>query len=904
MHNETTMKRYLYIFLCLGSSIYLPLASLQATVYKVADPALQMTGSWANTSQSVLPRLDIALAVANAGDTIWVVAGTYSPDLSIPSGSFYLPNNRTLIGGFRPSGDPNINNQSDRDPAAYPTILSGQNEIYHVITCDSTGNGSLLDGFIIEKGNADGSSSTQAGVGGGVYLNHASPIFRNCVFRDNQASFGGAIYMESSSEPIIENCEFFSDTATIAGGAIYAYYFCYPKLSNSTFDSNTALSNGGALCLLQTSIDAQSCIFTNNTATLGAGGAVYSALLAGIQEFDNSIFHLNIAQNGGGLASELGPNILVSNCDFHGNISNQPNTFGAFYSNSQGLRVVNSIIWDNLPVGLPTNMTVLFSIVEGGFENGLGIFDSDPQFVNPYSGSAAGFELMECSPAIDWGGFPRDSAYMSTLDFTGSPRETPGSCNLPFKLDMGAIEFQSYAPPINLNATVEYDTNYTQVDTILNTAIALTCVGEPISLFFNISGGCPPYLIAIPNPDTNRVDTIQNYVSGEILSFFPTQSGLFPFLIWDAKGCQFPISPPINVSINSKPPSPICDSLPRQYTLVDGLVTLDPEVLLKRDTSGCPLDTMWTTPGILTQSDIAFNPIEVELTVVNFAGDTGRCSSWVSVFCHDSIPQVNFEGYRNDGSRLNLWGVPDTLCIGETIRLNNLSSPRNYFRSVYWDLKEDGYSEAYELSAEFYYPGHRSISLTLTDVSGCTATDTAYVYVSPRPYLHIKDSLDTLVFGTTTTIGIERGVRGYGKWITEIGNGSIVSPMFDTTRVTGLSEGSHLFTYELNQEGCIVSKQVRIERIPWNNNFVITPNGDSFNDRLQIEGLFAEHEYLSLLAYSSRGDLIFSAPYLGSDWQGWEGIDNNGRQVPEDTYHLILTFPDETKEAVNVFVHY
>lgn len=139
--------------------------------------------------------LQVALASATSGDQIWVAGGTYKPttgtDRSI---SFQLIDGVELYGGF--AGDET--ELSQRNWRLNETILSGDigevefdsDNSYNVLRADGSAiypitNTTILDGIIVEGGNADGMSGFF--YGGGLFLNNASPIIRNVWFRNNKA---------------------------------------------------------------------------------------------------------------------------------------------------------------------------------------------------------------------------------------------------------------------------------------------------------------------------------------------------------------------------------------------------------------------------------------------------------------------------------------------------------------------------------------------------------------------------------------------------------------------------------------------------------------------------------------------------------------------------------------------
>jgi hypothetical protein len=156
--------------------------------------------------------LQSAITAAQAGDEIWVAAGTYKPTTGTDrTASFTLKNNVAIYGGF--AGTETALNQ--RNIANNITILSGEigaagiaDNSYHVIS--ATGNVSnpltnsaILDGFTVVGGNANGTTGNQ-GNGGGVYVSGASPTLKNITFRDNSGVNGGAVFSNLSNSNFIK----------------------------------------------------------------------------------------------------------------------------------------------------------------------------------------------------------------------------------------------------------------------------------------------------------------------------------------------------------------------------------------------------------------------------------------------------------------------------------------------------------------------------------------------------------------------------------------------------------------------------------------------------------------------------------------------------------------------------
>jgi len=193
--------------------------------------------SWATAYNSLQDGLDDAFFSSGFLKDVWVKEGTYYPSRDLNGNSngrfntFYVKGSNAVYGGF--AG--NETQLSQRNIPAHPTILSGDlgtkndksDNAYHVVTFNSASP--RLDGLIIEGGNADHPSNYTYKGGGGIYeLNsfvaESHPVINGCVIRDNSASSNGGGVMISSN---LANCTmdfiqciFYNNTA-LRGGAIY-----------------------------------------------------------------------------------------------------------------------------------------------------------------------------------------------------------------------------------------------------------------------------------------------------------------------------------------------------------------------------------------------------------------------------------------------------------------------------------------------------------------------------------------------------------------------------------------------------------------------------------------------------------------------------------------------------------
>ncbi len=242
--------------------------------------------------------LQDAIDGAGAGIQIWVAEGTYEPDFNVSTGahdgdrtrSFVLASGVSILGGFPAPSASNPNpTPAQRNPSVYETILSGDlsgddngfanmgENSKHVVTADNTNGAALLDGVIVEGGNADGPALADLN-GGGLRMIDGSARVTNCTFRRNQCyGYGGGLSALRGA-PAVDGCTFSGNRGEntlnqfrAGGGAHYEQVTDSARLSNCTFTGN-ASQWGGGFEALQTNFTMRQCVFEGNVAD--NGGAV------------------------------------------------------------------------------------------------------------------------------------------------------------------------------------------------------------------------------------------------------------------------------------------------------------------------------------------------------------------------------------------------------------------------------------------------------------------------------------------------------------------------------------------------------------------------------------------------------------------------------------------------------
>jgi predicted outer membrane repeat protein len=299
--------------------------------------------NWEKAFNNIQQAIDAASN--KGGGEVWIAAGNYIPtDDGNRSVSFVMREHVAIYGGF--TG--NEKSKSERNTQINKTILSGNigdqktkfDNSYHVIIGSVN---SIIDGLIIADGYANGEIKKR--FGGGLFCwgyEHSSTV-KNCLFTNNYAEDGAAVfcfqdvlsYFENvqfeqnnaftggaasfrfGSSCELENCTFSNNTAEARAGAIAINYGSNVVLSNSSFHNNTSKGNGGAIW-----VDDQAsqyggtkplindCEFLNNKASY-YGGAIHNYNIA-TSQITRCLFKDNTATYGADIANTLRSQVSMS----------------------------------------------------------------------------------------------------------------------------------------------------------------------------------------------------------------------------------------------------------------------------------------------------------------------------------------------------------------------------------------------------------------------------------------------------------------------------------------------------------------------------------------------------------------------------------------------------------------
>ena len=442
------------------------------------------TGSGDCSSWEYACDLQVALGLTNAGDEVWVAAGTYKPTKSTNRfASFSLRSGVSIYGGFPAEGGA----WEDRDWEENVTILSGDigvsednsDNSYHVVIGYYLSTATLLDGFVITDGNADGPDEYDNG--GGIYLYYGScPLLRNLVITNNNADYmGGGIYSYWSSSPMLLSVVLLDNNA-YEGGGMANHFSSSPLLFQVAFSNNSARFGGGMYNYASSNPFLLLVSFEDNEASYDGGG-IYNDTNCNLELFNTSFISNSAIRNGGGFYSDEICTTLIVNSTFSGNDANggggiynsreshssitfstlSENDNAAICNLNSSISLSNSIVWGNTGGSIinleDSTVSVEYSDVEEELYAGTGNISEDPLLgpLDYYNGISRLYALQVGSPAID---SANPELYFST-DQRGFERAIDGDNDSFAIADMGSYEYGSYLGEYSLDVSVNGNGN-------------------------------------------------------------------------------------------------------------------------------------------------------------------------------------------------------------------------------------------------------------------------------------------------------------------------------------------------------------------------------------------------------------------------------------------------------------
>ncbi|MCK4749202.1 MAG: gliding motility-associated C-terminal domain-containing protein, partial [Bacteroidales bacterium] len=188
--------------------------------------------------------------------------------------------------------------------------------------------------------------------------------------------------------------------------------------------------------------------------------------------------------------------------------------------------------------------------------------------------------------------------------------------------------------------------------------------------------------------------------------------------------------------------------------------------------------------------------------------------------------------------------------------------------------------------------------VVIVDISGCRGFDQVTVFITKPPMVNAgmnRVLIEQFEFRMEATL--EPGESG--TWHLESGSGTFDDPHAPDTRVTGLEFGDNIFSWTVTNEICPeaigrVGIRVKERQIPT----VITPNGDGKNDHFLVAGIL-RFPGSELVVLNRWGEEVYRAsPYENN----WDGVNHEGRELPEGTYYIILKLTEDDIRKRSVMI--
>lgn len=201
----------------------------------------------------------------------------------------------------------------------------------------------------------------------------------------------------------------------------------------------------------------------------------------------------------------------------------------------------------------------------------------------------------------------------------------------------------------------------------------------------------------------------------------------------------------------------------------------------------------------------------------------------------------------------------------------------------------------YNLSndASSIYPiGITVVNWTVTDTSGNSSTCTTVVEVEEKPSIANAGTDQNLVLNQNTYLEANTPLVGAGVWSLISGNGDIDNNIDPSSFLSGLIMGDNILVWTITNGSCPVAyDEVTIIvgglKIPSG----FSPNGDGNNDAFVIPGIETVASEINI--FNRWGVEVYNAVNYQNDW---EGISDDGKTLPDDTYFYTVKLPGYAEE--------
>ena len=330
-----------------------------------------------------------------------------------------------------------------------------------------------------------------------------------------------------------------------------------------------------------------------------------------------------------------------------------------------------------------------------------------------------------------------------------------------------------------------------------------------------------------------------------------TTSGNYTVQVTNANGCQSALSAATSVTVNALPATPTITTGGPTTFCDGGSVTL---------TSSAGSTYLWSNEETTQNINVTISgSYTVRVTNANGCQSVQSAATVVTV---NALPLVSITSSSN------------TMCINDLRTLSGTPAGGTF------DIIDGpGTVSGNVLSAT----GTGTINIEYSYTNVCTNKTTQGIIVNENP-VAVAGPDQELTFIFETQLTAELSLSETGEWSLVSGSGQISDIHSPITMVTDLSIGENIFLWTVRNGNCDASKEVKITVSDLFVPSVITPNGDGKNDYFKINALNVRTE---LIIFNRWGNV----EYTNSNYQNdWDGRNDNGNDMTNDTYYYILKF--------------
>ena len=339
-------------------------------------------------------------------------------------------------------------------------------------------------------------------------------------------------------------------------------------------------------------------------------------------------------------------------------------------------------------------------------------------------------------------------------------------------------------------------------------------------------------------------------------------SGSYSVQVTNSSGCQSSQSVAVNVIVNPLPAIPVITAS-GSASLCEG------ETVVLNSSAG--LTYLWSNG-----SDMPLISISSSGSYTVKTTNTNGCQSLpsaVTIVTVNALPMVNITS-------------SNSMCVNAAKTLSGTPSG-----GVFTLSDGQGSLSGNAISAS----GVGIINIVYTYSNGCSNKAIQSISVTENPVSNAGPDQE-LNYTFETQMSAQIAKTETGEWTNVTGSGKLGDIHSPTTTVTNLSLGDNQFFWKVGNGSCEAGSEIKITVLDLFIPSVITPNNDGKNDNFIISKLSGTVE---LMIFNRWGNEEFSTnKYLNN----WNGVNNNGKPLPNDTYFYILKFENGTVKKGSVLI--